>query len=70
MSEAEGGWVLEIVFPRPYSIDKTVRNGGLVISVPFGTEQSAERALEEMQVNVRTVFRVVPGQVIRGGGDG
>lgn len=67
MSEAEGGWVLEITFPRPYGgIEKTVRNGGLVLMIPFGNEPSAEFARNEMQVTVHPRFRVIQGQAVKG----
>lgn len=67
MSEADGGWLLEIVFTHPYDgVEKTLRDGGLVLAIPFGTEQSAWNAFAEMQTDVRPRFRVVPGEVLRG----
>ena len=67
-AEAEGDWLLEITFPRPYTGADTaiLADGTLMIQIPFMHEQSAQTARSEMQVAVRPRFRVVRGEVLKG----
>jgi len=67
-SEMQGGWVLDISFPRPYSgVDVQVSASGyLVITIPFESEESANAARSEMEVSVVSGYRIIPGEVVKG----
>jgi hypothetical protein len=67
MSEAEGDWYVEIAFLHPYDgVEIERRNGGLVVRIPFATEQSAHSAFDEMQSFVRPQYRVITGEILEG----
>lgn len=67
MGDGEGGWLLEIEFPRPYTgVVAGYKDGKLMVAIPFHNAESAEFARDEMVVRIQPNHQVITGEVLRG----
>lgn len=59
------GWHLVIGFDRPYGGEEIVRDRGLRIKIPFGSQASARVAMGEVRMSVeRSAPEVIQGEVV------